>query len=446
MRKSIFLLALLVAGCGGDGTGPAAIAPAPAQHAPIISNLKLSPSSIDYMSGNGQVSVTTELSFHDSGQDVLTLWVQMPDGKRVQFAKGSSAITGTLSEHIATSTKAIGTFTVAVWLVDMAGDSSNRLSATFTVVADVPATEWTSRLTGLPYRLNDVVWNGMTFIAVGDSGKILTSADGIQWVERQSGTVTDLNAIGFYGSDIVAVGSDATVLLSTDGGARWVVKHSGERIRLAAVAITPSQIVVGGMHLQTGDAFMMRSVDRGQGWATVSSLPQSGHFLTDLVYANDIFVAATDVFSPESDARVMVSSNGDVWNEIILRDEVAASYAILHDGQQFIVAGSTVFASPDGYNWTELTTPVDRVDYRSAAWNGSRLVVAGGITWWYWWLGTPAFQRPVGLSSTDGGLTWDIFNIDGYYESRGMAWGNNRFVSVGHTTAVSGSGAIYTSE
>ena len=97
-------------------------------------------------------------------------------------------------------------------------------------------------------------------------------------------------------------------------------------------------------------------------------------------------------------------------------------YEVLHDGQQFIAAGSdaTVFASSDGCNCKKLDTPVDRFDYLSAAWNGSRQVVAGGSTWWYWWIGTPTFERHVGLSSTDGGATWEIFNIDGYYESNGI--------------------------
>jgi hypothetical protein len=177
----------------------------------------------------------------------------------------------------------------------------------------------------------------------------------------------------------------------------------------------------------------------------IDTLPQSGHFITDLIHANGLFVAGTDAFSWESDARVMVSVDGQVWHEIILRDDVAALHEVLHDGQQFIATASdaTVFASPDGYNWTELQTPVDRVDYLSAASNGQRLVVAGGIAWWYWWVGTPSFERPVGLSSTDGGATWEIFNIDGYYQSNGIAWGNGRFVSVGQATPASGEGAIY---
>lgn len=446
MRKSVFILALLLAGCGGDGDG--ARPPPAVQHAPVISNMKLSPESVVYMTGGGTMEVSAELTFSDTGKDIQTLWVGRPDGTRLELIEASSATTGTVSEQIAMSTKVVGTFTVEAWLVDKAGDSSNHLIAKFEVVADVMPTAWTRRLGGLPYELNDVLWTGSSFVAVGGDGKVLTSTDGIGWMERSSPVGVDLIAAASRESDVVAVGDDATVLLSTDGGATWSIKHTGKQVRLAAVAISPSQIVTGGMELQTGDAFMMRSLDRGETWKVIDTLPQSGHFITDLIHANGLFVAGTDVFSWESDARVMVSVDGQVWHEIILRDDAAALCDVLHDGQQFIAAGSdaTLFASLDGYNWKALSTPVDRVDYLSSAWNGSRLVVAGGIPWWYWWLGTPSFERPVGLSSTDGGETWEIFNIDGYYQSNGMAWGNGRFVSVGQATPDSGEGAIYSSD
>ena len=444
MRKSLLILALLLAGCGGDGTGP----PLPVEHVPEISNLKLEPSSVGHMAGNGQATVTAQLGFSDAGGDVATLCVVMPDGTRVDISKASSATGGTVSEQIAMSTNTVGTYTVEAWLVDEAGDASNHLSAQFDVVSNVHTSDWTRQLSGLPFALNDIVWNGSRFIAVGDGGMILSSRDGIDWVERDSGTEVELVAVASQGPFIVAVGHDAVVLRSTDSGTSWSVEHSGEPVRLAAVVITPSQIVVGGMHLEAGDAVMMRSLNGGDSWTAVDSLPQSGHFVTDLVYANNVFVAATDVFSPESDARVMVSSDGKAWNEIVLRNEAAASYVILHDGRKFIAAGShqTVFTSPDGYNWTEVPTPVDRVDYLSAACDGSRLVLAGGIPWWYWLDERPSFERPVGLLSADCGDTWGMFNIDGYYESNGLAWGNGHFVSVGQSTPVSGRGSIYTSD
>jgi len=451
MRRSLFILALLLAACGGDGNGPAPPdggGGVPViQHVPVISNLTLMPDSVTYMSGDGQVTVKVTLGFSDAGKDIQTLWVEMPDGATSQFAEVSIGATGTLSEQLTMSTKTVGTFTIEAWLVDKAGDVSNHISGTFDVVADVPVSSWIRRLDGLPYALNDVTWNGTRFIAVGDGGQILTSADGIDWSPQQSNTTADLFAVASQGLDIVAVGYDSIVLASTDGGATWNFKHGGQRVRLAAVAIDAPTIVAGGMDLNSGNAYIIRSVDLGTSWRAASSLPQSGHFITDLLRTGNLFVAATDVFSSSSDARVMVSSDGDIWNEIVLRSEVAASYAIVHDGQKFIAAGShqAVFASPDGYNWTEGATPVDRVDYFSAAWNGSSLVVAGGITWWYWWIGPPAFERPAGLSSTDGGATWELFDIDGYYQSNGLAWGSGRFVSVGQASPISAEGRIYTS-
>ena len=49
------------------------------------------------------------------------------------------------------------------------------------------------------------------------------------------------------------------------------------------------------------------------------------------------------------------------------------------------------------------------------------------------------------LASSDSGVTWEIFNIDGYYRSHGLAFGNGVFVSVG-ASPISGEGAIYTTE
>ena len=453
MRKSLFVLALLLAACGGDGSGPApndggGVVP-PVQHVPQISELTLSPNSVVYMAGDGKVLVTAELTYFDVGKDIQTLWVEMPDGTRLDFAEASNVNQGTLSEQIALSTKTVGSFSVEVWLVDKAGDISNHLTAKFEVLSDVATTDWT-RVSGLPFVLSDVTWTGAQFVAVGYDGKILTSADGTSWVERTSGTDAGLSSVASYGSDIVAVGYDATVLLSTDGGVSWTLKHRGNRVRLAGVAMSSSQIVAGGMDLNTGEVFIIRSPDRGATWTAVDSWPRADHFVTDLTYANGLFVAGTYAYDNlwPSDARVMVSADGRTWNDITVKEDGDSIEAVWHADERFIASGSdsSIFVSADGYNWSEMQTPVDRVDYRSAAWNGHRLVIAGGITWWYWWIGTPPFERPVGLSSTDGGTTWEIFNIDGYYQSNGLAWGNGRFVSVGQASPISSEGAIYTSD
>jgi hypothetical protein len=454
MRKLLVLLPLLLAACGGNGDDPW-IPPLPSelvQHVPQIENLDLSPDVVTHMDGDGSVEVTMEFSFTDLGLDIATINVEISDGTSLSmdFPDAVSTGTGTHTETFDMSTATVGSYTLEVWLVDKLGAASNHETADFKVIAAAGLTElaeWTNQLTGLPFGLSDVIWDGEYFITVGDGGIIMTSADGTAWAERESGTDAGLNAVASDESLIVAVGLDATVLLSTDHGETWSIKHSGERVSLRAVAVTASQIVVGGMDLQTGDAVMMRSLDGGDSWALIESLPQRDHFVTDLVYANGLFIAATDVFSWLSDCRVLVSLDGENWQSIVLRDEVAASYAILHDGERFIAAGGegTVFTTVDGFHWTELQTPaeMEKITFMGAAWSGSRLVIHGGITWWYWWLGAPPYQE-AGITSTDGGVTWEIFDIDGYYQTHGMAYGNGRFVSVGQTSAISAEGAIYT--
>jgi photosystem II stability/assembly factor-like uncharacterized protein len=83
-------------------------------------------------------------------------------------------------------------------------------------------------------------------------------------VERQSGTEADLHSVASHGTDIVAVGDHATILLSTDNGESWSIKHSGYRVYMPAVVINASQIIAGGRDNQTGDALIIRSMDRGE--------------------------------------------------------------------------------------------------------------------------------------------------------------------------------------
>jgi len=446
---------LFLGACGENGADFETF-PQPAElvlHAPQIADLELSPSRATIMDGDGNVSVTAGFVFTDTGLDIATIHVDISDGTSytIPFPETVNVASGTHDETFNVSTATAGSYTVEVWLVDKLASVSNHAMVTFDVIDSAQASEWgaqwTNRLTGLPFGLSDVIWDGEYFIAVGAGGIILTSADGITWAERESGTDVGLNAVAFDDTVIVAVGLDTTVLMSTDHGASWSLKNSASGVRLGGVAINAPQIVTGGMDLNTGDAFMMRSLDLGETWAILGSLPQKDHFVTKLIHAGGLFVAATDVFSWLSDARVLVSLDGENWQSILLRDEVAAIYTLVHDGERFIVAGgeNAVFASADGFYWTQLETPdeMTNITYGGAAWSGSRLVIHGGLTWWNWWVGTPP-HHAAGLSSIDGGATWQVFDIDGYYESHGIAWGDGRFVSVGSTSAVSGEGDIYT--
>ena len=66
-------------------------------------------------------------------------------------------------------------------------------------------------------NLNDITYGNSTFVAVGNSGNILTSSDGTSWDNRTSGTSNDLNGVSYENSTFVAVGENGTIVTSSDG-------------------------------------------------------------------------------------------------------------------------------------------------------------------------------------------------------------------------------------
>ncbi|NIL94237.1 MAG: hypothetical protein GTO71_07290 [Woeseiaceae bacterium] len=442
MRKLLLLLVLVLAACSNDGGGSKGVFE-PVQHLPEILGVTLSPTSALQWEGDGSVVVTVEITFSDTGRDIKTMLTQMPDGSIIEFDEDTNSATGTFIEDFVMPTDQIGVFLMEFWLVDKAGDNSTHRVAYFSVIDDGQPGDWRSQVSGLPHVLTDVTWDRDVFIAVGKGGSVLTSVDGIDWAEQESGTDVNLAAVAAYGSAIFAVGEN-TLLLSADHGETWTIKNTHAAVSLRAVAANASRIVVGG---ETGlvDPVIMVSEDRGDSWQVIFSWPDPPMYFTDLIYRNGLFLAAADTwFFRRHGGWVFVSSNGSVWNEIFY-DPESGFTTIIDDGSRFTVAGSdgAAITSLDGLNWTEMQTPLGDVDYWSGASNGSKVVLAGGYDCEFIPCSPPS-KPPVGIASTDGGLSWDIFNIGGEYESLGMAFGNGRFVSVGRSAPDSDQGAIYT--
>jgi hypothetical protein len=406
------------------------------RHAPEILNVSLSPDSASNMQGDGSVAVSAEISFHDVGLDIQTLWVRMPDDSIIKFAESISTETGSFSEDLTMSTQTVGTVVLEFWLSDQAGDDSVPVTAEFQVLADMQSSDWTNRLT-VPLPLLDVVWDGQVFIAVGYGGTILTSVNGIDWVTQESSSDDNiwddaLYAVATFGSDIYAVGGSG-VLLSTDHGETWTVIGKPDFFIGTAVAANSSRIVALGTVPDLGIPLITVSEDSGNTWETWDVSWSTG----DLIYRDGLFVTP-------SGPGVRVSTDGKQWNEIVVDDvNTALNEVIVHDDSQFFVVGSdgTVFSSFDASNWTEVSKPLADVDYMGAAWSGTQLMLAGRVSWNL----QDGTYRPIGISSSDGGASWDIFGIDTNFESYGIAWGNGRFVSVGRS-ALSDEGAIYTTD
>ncbi|HEX3019207.1 MAG TPA: hypothetical protein VHP36_02850 [Chitinispirillaceae bacterium] len=88
---------------------------------------------------------------------------------------------------------------------------------------------WTKCSSGTSVLLNCVSysqdWN--TFVAVGNSGVIMASSDGINWTRQYSGTNRNLLTVSYDKGMFLAAGSDATVLVCSDisTGVAWRQTH-----------------------------------------------------------------------------------------------------------------------------------------------------------------------------------------------------------------------------
>jgi len=129
---------------------------------------------------------------------------------------------------------------------------------------------WTTQTSGTPQYssggavpppgLNSIACaSASTCVAVGDSGSVITTADGgASWSDQPSGTQSDLLGVNCpTGSTCLAVGSGGAILRTTDSGASWTEQSSGTAGLLSAVncASAADCVAVGnfGTVLTTSD-------------------------------------------------------------------------------------------------------------------------------------------------------------------------------------------------
>jgi len=66
-----------------------------------------------------------------------------------------------------------------------------------TILTSADGTTWTSRTSGITNDLWGDHYGNSTFVTVGDSGTILTSSDGTSWDNRTSGTTNTLYGVTY---------------------------------------------------------------------------------------------------------------------------------------------------------------------------------------------------------------------------------------------------------
>jgi len=111
--------------------------------------------------------------------------------------------------------------------------------------------------------LRGAAWGGPAgderFVVVGQAGAVLTSPDGRQWSGAQTTTRQDLNAVAWCGTRFVAVGAAGTVVCSEDG-VRWQEEESPVTQWLNAIAWSGARAVAVGEYGTIIEAAVVPSV------------------------------------------------------------------------------------------------------------------------------------------------------------------------------------------
>lgn len=131
---------------------------------------------------------------------------------RVRFNRSFSSITANTTYYVKTIVSS-----TQITLSTTSGGSTLVLTA-----AEIPARTFMTLNPVTPLvTLNSIAKTSTGWIAVGNTGRIITSANINNWTSQVSGTTQNLYGIAMANGSILVVGNDNVIIESTDSGTTW---------------------------------------------------------------------------------------------------------------------------------------------------------------------------------------------------------------------------------
>lgn len=154
--------------------------------------------------------------------------------------------------------------------------------AIYTNATDGATASWTPQTSGTTNNLYGVAYAFDRFIAVGDSGTLLSSTDGVSWNAETSNTMATLRHVAYGADNYVAVG-DGAVVSSTDATS-WSAQASPPTGNFHSIVFGPDQqfIAVG-----TSGALAYSTTGIDGSWATSNA----GSDDLNSIASNQVFIA-----------------------------------------------------------------------------------------------------------------------------------------------------------
>lgn len=181
------------------------------------------------------------------------------------------------------------------------------------MVISTDLTTWIPTICGFEPQastIRQIIFANSVFVAVGDNGKLSSSADGVTWTARTSQFGADhINGVLYEAGVFVAYGAAGKISTSTDG-ATWVAQTS----QFSSSAVN-KVIFANSIFVAVGAGGKISTSSDGATWVarTAAAFLTSGHDITGIAYGNGIFMAGSTrpqiiITSPDAitwTARVM---------------------------------------------------------------------------------------------------------------------------------------------
>ena len=257
----------------------------------------------------------------------------------------------------------------------------------YTLNVNDPLLAWTRRGTGVTTNtLNDVIFAGSRFVAVGASGTVLTSPDAVTWTVRTSGVTANIAAVAHSGTRYVAaVQTTAPSIIYSDDSVTWqtaAMPAGTGLVRALAYGL--------GKFIAVGDTGRTYSSTDGTSWSeTKTSVTTT---LQAIAFADGRFVITG------ASGRIFTSDNGVSWTNVSVATTNTLG-AVTRNSNGWVASSATVecYKSADGLTWA-------RVAATGRTNTVSRLISTSGV------LFSPTANGSIAFGEDPS--TWSVFQID----------------------------------
>lgn len=331
-----------------------------------ISDLQISPSRVPIVPEQPTFTITYKISYTgaDGGPSKIRLTNASGLDITTEIQDNPDEPTGTISGSLEFSmVSEPATFDFQIWLIDMQGRESNKLSGTIQAVYDDTMTYWKRiPFSNDTWKMNRVLWVNDQFVSMGNAGVILTSTDGITWTKQNSEATKKLSGLVWSGSMFVAVGDYNTIITSPDG-ITWTLRNFSPTSyeNLFSISWSGNRFVAVGRDSLNDKSLIFTSTD-GITW-TKTTFEMKGVELKNIAWSGTLFMAVGNyVYNPCCRTLqctcpfvpVMITSpDGITWTD---RSPVGASFSsmndVLWDGSRFLIpANFYIVNTIDGRTW-----------------------------------------------------------------------------------------------